>query len=885
MVWARRFWHKLQTLFRRDRSAQRLDDEMQFHLDEQIAENLAAGMSREEARCAAQRAFGNTALIKEQTREAWGWLKLEIAVKDVQYGIRGLFRSPLFTFVSVLSLALGVGAITGIFGTFEAVFLNAVSARNVGQLEHIEPGDSNVSYRCLQYLSSANIPTIQGLVAYFESGLSLRLGTEMERITGDIVSPNFFTVLAVTPAMGRAFSEDEQQPGRQPQVAIVSHAFWRRKFAARPDVLGKVIELNAESFTIVGVLPENYRSVDGYGMSPEVYVPLSKELLGDLKDPSLGSLNLIARMQDGVTFSQLKASLVPVVQSWRQMYPGDTRYAGEIRIYPLTGIEKMRRDGIPVELTVFLMLVILVAVLILLIACANVAGLLVARGANRSREIAVRLALGAPRYRVAQQLLTETALLAFLGSCEGIVLYLALATAAARVQILESVPFELHLHLDQPLLYFSIGLVGLTTLLSGLLPALQSSRTRWHLGSNQIGAETYQRFSLRRAVVVGQFALTFVLLVSASLFLRALAKTSHADPGFNVQHLLTVEVALNDTSYSASRSEQYFERAINEISRLQGIRSVSGASTIPLGIEHWAMSMKANDRNLQRVFVNSITPGYFRTMQIPLLKGRDFRPDDRADSPPVAIVNETLANAYSKGDVLGNLVYVPFPGTAGKPPTWSPFKIIGIARDSKYGTLGEEASPALYWPVSQHYGQYSPPTLIVHTASAPASVMPTIRQILVSLEPYAPIKIELMRERLAGALLPSKIAAFLFSGIGALGLLLATIGIYGVVAYSVGRRTAEMGIRMALGATKAHVFRLILKDAGQVACVGIVLGAVLASLIVQTIGPALPAGMPVLDLLSFVTVGCVLTFVGLCAALIPAWRGSRIDPMVALRYE
>jgi hypothetical protein len=255
-----------------------MEQEFASHLELEAEEQRAKGLSVAEARYATQRAFGNTTLIKEQTREAWGWLTLEIALKDIRYGIRGLFRSPIFTFVSVLSLALGVGATTGIFGTFEVVFLNAVTARNVGQLEHIEPGDSNVSYRCFQYLSSANISTIEGLVVYFESGLSLRSGMEMDRITGDIVSPNFFTVLGVTPAMGRAFSEDEQQPGRQPHVAIVSHGFWQRKFDARPDVLGKVIELNRVAFPIVGVLPKNYRSVHGYGMSPEVYVPLSKDL-------------------------------------------------------------------------------------------------------------------------------------------------------------------------------------------------------------------------------------------------------------------------------------------------------------------------------------------------------------------------------------------------------------------------------------------------------------------------------------------------------------------------------------------------------------------------------------------------------------------------------
>jgi putative ABC transport system permease protein len=446
-------------------------------------------------------------------------------------------------------------------------------------------------------------------------------------------------------------------------------------------------------------------------------------------------------------------------------------------------------------------------------------------------------------------------------------------------QIKKSVPLELHLHLDRPLLIFCIGLVAITTSVSGLVPALQTSRDRWHLGSNQIGGETHQRAWFRRALVVGQFALAFVLLVSASLFLRGLARSSHVDPGFDVQHLLTSEVTLDTRSYSPIRAEQYFERAIAEIRRLPGVRSVSGVAVVPLGLEHWVTSIKAGDHIVQRVFANSVTPGYFQTMQIPLLRGRDFQADDRANGVQVAIVNETFAKTYFNNRSLGSLVYLPIPGN---PPTFSPIKIVGIVRDSKYGSLGEEPMSAIYWPVSQ---QYRTLNLAVSTVSTPAGTLTAVRQSLASLDPRVPIKIELMQERLAGALLPNQIASILLSGIGTLGLLLATIGIYGVMAYSVGRRTAEIGIRMALGATKIQVLRLILEDATKLVSMGMVVGSVLALFVVQTLGKTLPMGMRVVDALSFAMVGGVLAIVALMAALAPAWKGSHIDPNIALRSE
>ena len=507
------------------------------------------------------------------------------------------------------------------------------------------------------------------------------------------------------------------------------------------------------------------------------------------------------------------------------------------------------------------------------------AGLLVARGVNRTREIAVRIALGAARYRLIQQLLTESAVLALLGVCVGVTFYLALAAMISTLQLRASVPLELHLRLDRHILYFCSGLVVATTLLSGLVPALQTSRRRWHLGSSQIGTETHQRSLLRRAMVVGQFAFAFILLVSASLFLRGLEKNSHMNPGFNVQHLLTAEVSLDTSSYPPTRSEQYFQNAIAELSRLPGIRSASGASVVPLGIEHWVMSAKVGENIVQRVFANTITPGYFRTMQIPLLQGRDFQSEDRVDGVKVAIINQTFATTYFKNNAVGNLIYVPIPGN---PPQLSPFKVVGVVSDSKYGSLGEEPMPALYWPATQ---DYRPLAIEISTDSAPAESLEAVRQTLVSLDSSVPIKIELMQERLAGALLPGKIASLVLSGIGALGLLLAAIGIYGVVAYSVGRRTAEIGIRMALGATKTNVLGLILKDASKLVCMGMVVGSILALFVVQSLGKTLPAGMKVVDPLSFAMVGCVLAMVALMAAFIPAWRGSHIDPNVALRSD
>lgn len=338
----------------------------------------------------------------------------------------------------------------------------------------------------------------------------------MEKVSGEVVSANFFSVLGVVPALGRTFTWDENRPERQPQVAVLSHRFWESHFHAK-NVLGSVIQLNREPFVVIGVLSKGYRSIYGYGIAPEIYVPIDPHLFGDLDNPDEARLELLGRLKDGVSVSQAQASLYATVHRWQQRFPAEMRYAGKVRMYPLTGIEKMRQDGVPVELAVFFAFLLLVAVFVLLIACANVAGLLVARGFNRSREIAVRLALGAARYRLVQQLLTESLALALLGSGAGIAIYVLASKLIDKIQIRASVPMEFHFALDTNLIAVAIALALVATVLSGLTPALQTTKSRWHLGSNQIGAETRWRLSLLQWLVAAQFAFASVLLVSAAL--------------------------------------------------------------------------------------------------------------------------------------------------------------------------------------------------------------------------------------------------------------------------------------------------------------------------------------------------------------------------------
>ncbi len=863
------------TWWRRRKREDDLDREIRDHLEMETIERLQAGASRDDADSAARRLFGNTTLVKEDVRETWGRMWLDRFWQDLRYGARGLYKSPVFTVVAMLSLAIGIGATVTVFSVFDAVFLNAVTARNVRQVKLLDIGGQRIPYLLYEEMSNTN-PMLADLAAYDQTSFSIRSGEDLENITGDIVSGNFFRVLGVRTTIGRTFTEEEGRARNQPRVVVLSHGFWERKFNGDTRVLGRSVELNGEQFTVIGVLPQSYRSIHGYGITPDLYVPISSRISDGLDNPRTATLQLIARLQDGVGTPEVETAIRTATRQWTQRQPTETFASEQVRLAPLTGVERMRNDGVPVELAVFFIFLILAGGLVLLIACGNVAGLLLARGANRTREIAVRLALGAPRYRLIQQLLTESLLLALLGAGAGIALYVLASALFDRIQLRLSLPLEVHPNLDVRVVIVAIALTLLATLLAGLGPALQAGSNRAHLGSRQIGGP---RRSQRRMLVVGQFALAFVLLVSAALLLRSLARIVNVDPGFDAGHLLTADVSLNPNSYKQKQAERYFESAMAEIGRLPGVRSVSGADTVPLGLEHSVMSMKVGERIIPRVHVNSVTPGYFRTMHIKLLDGRDFDVTDRQERVPVAIVNKEFARMYLNDRALNSQVLVPTPG---QPPTFVAVQIVGVVADSKYGSLGEDSAAALYWPWSQ---RYRPLVLQINSDRALAPQIPAVREALTRLDRHVPVKIELMQDRIARALLPSQIATALLGTIGTLGLILAAIGIYGVTAYSVGQRVAEIGVRLAIGATRQQVLKMILTDAFVLASIGVALGLALAMLVTRMLAGVLAAGLSATDPISIGGVAALLTVIALLAALIPAWRASRIDPTVALRYE
>jgi putative ABC transport system permease protein len=647
----------------------------------------------------------------------------------------------------------------------------------------------------------------------------------------------------------------------------------------QPLTLGRTVKVNREPFTVIGVLPPSYRSIHGYGITSDLYAPISSLLVGELDRADNERLDLICRLRAEAPPPQVESSLLASVERWKQQFPAeiDKKHKYLVRLSPLTGIERLRNDGIPMEMALFLGFLILSGALVLLIACGNVGSLLLARGSKRSREFEVRRALGAPRFHLMRQLFVETFLLAVLGAGFGLALYLVASSLIDKMQPSLSLPVEVHLHLDLRLLVLTASVTLLTTLLVGLTPAMQARQRYALVSARQVGSA----LPLRRMLVVSQFALSFVLLVSAALLLRSLARIAVVDPGFDSKHVLIAELSLQLREYSRQQSQQFLRAALAEIERLPGVRSVSGATTVPLGLEHSVMSMRVGDRIVPRVHTNSVTEDYFRTMGIRLVQGRQFDETDREGGRPVAIVNESFARSYLENQPLNAGILVPQRVPAQPEPRWVGVVVVGVVADSKYGTLGEDPMPALYWPWTQ---QYAPLTLLIQSDS-PQSSQLAVRNALARIGGQAPIKLQLMEERIAGALLPTRIASGLLGVIGTLGLILAAVGIYGVMAYSVGQRSGEIGLRLALGATPMQVLQMTLRDALRLAFIGLLLGLGLALLATRLLSGILASGMSAIDPLSLGSVGVLLSLTALCAALVPSWRAARVDPAVALRSE
>jgi len=635
--------------------------------------------------------------------------------QDLRYAARSLGASPGLVTVAVLSLGLGIGVNTTLFSIFNAVFLRQVSASDPQRVWRIWPGGGNklsyANYRDL--LASKAVPDLAGSHG---AELNLHTGDDVEKVSGEVLTANFFPVLGIAASSGRMFTAEEE-------VVVISDGCWRRRFGGAPDILGRVLNLNGHPYTVIGVLPKGYRSVEGFGLAPEFYLPISRLTEGDLNQRGHATLDLFGRLPRETSRQQAASAFTSAAKELERAYPEANHGLGRpCRFYPLSGLAGFAGTGAPVEMLAFVGILFTIVGLVLLIACANVASLLLARGSSRRHEIAIRLALGASRGRLVWSLLAESLLLSSLSSGFALLLSLWLTALVSVVRMPGfPMPIELQLDPDFRVLIYALAAALITTVLCGLAPALQSTRPALTAAlKSEERNLVHRRFTLRNALVVGQVAVSLTLLIASFLFLRSLMRIGTVDPGFNVDHLLTAKIRLDPARYKKERQDQFYKAALERVTALPGVAATSLASIVPLAGDRIGSRVEIEGQTaIGRVLpvnINYVGARYFETMAIPLVAGREFAVED---DTRVAIVNETFVRRYLQGkSPVGSRVR----SLEGRGATEPWREIVGVAGDIKFITLGEEPTPVLYKP-----GGYQ---LHVRTTGPPAQLVKAVKLVI-----------------------------------------------------------------------------------------------------------------------------------------------------------
>lgn len=817
---------------------------------------------------------------------------MRILWQDLRYGARMLARSKGFTAAALISIVLGVGVNTTIFSFVNAALFRPLPAPRPAELVRLWDGQSCSYPDYVAYRDETGV--FSGLAAYAQRPMSLTSGDETERVWGEIVSGNYFDVLATPPAQGRAFlPEEDSTPGTHP-VVIISDHLWKRRFNSDPGLIGKSILISNQSFTVVGITAEDFTGANLL-TPPDLWVPMMSEPLVQpgsvsLKSPDDGWLNLLGRLKPGMTLAQARAATLVIAarlhQARKARDTGPEDIGGRpVALEPARGLMVPPQGRTTAAFVAGLLLT--VVTLVLLVACANVANMLLARAAARRKEIAVRLTLGASRWRVVRQLLTESLLLALVGG--GVGLLLSLWTAELLQSLLPQSSDGIHVPLntspDARVFLYTLLLSVLTGIVFGLAPALQASKPNLvsALKDEAVGF-SWRRLSLRNALVVGQVAVSLLLLVAAGLFIRNLRNTQHANPGFQTENGFVMTYDLGLANYNAARGKLFHEELLARVRLLPGVSAASLAEFVPLGgggnksplyIEGEASVRDQLDED-SLLSHETVASDYFKTMGIALVGGRDFGEGDTATAPPVVIVNETLARRLAPdGNAVGKRVRMDSKGEY--------LEVVGVAKDIKYNQLAEKTPYFAYRPLTQQYRPRM--TLHVRTANDPQAMMNQVRAEVRALDPNLPLtEVKTLAEHMREPLAPARLFAWLSGAFGVLALLLAATGLYGVMAYLVSGRTREFGIRVALGASGNDVLRLIFAEGLTLVGVGMLLG-LLASAAVTRILQSVLYDVSATDPLTFAFVLLLLAAVTLVACYIPARRATKIDPMVALRYE
>jgi predicted permease len=877
-----RFVLRLRSLLRGPAVDDALRGEIELHLQEEIDELVSRGMSRRDARAAAMRSFGPVAAIEDACRDERRTGHVESLAQDLRYAVRSLSRQPMLVGAATLSIAVAIGVNTTVFTLAHEFLVADPAVRRADRLVHIRFDDSShVTHDRWRALSESG--ALEGLAGInFERAVNWKGPAQSIGVWPLIVTANYFDLFEPPMAQGRGFNEAEARADLNPAVAVVSYRFWQDRLAGRDDVIGSPVEINGIAYTIVGVLQKNARSVVGFALAPEVYLPVSRTLDPGLDDVGGGLVQLVGILRDGQSVDEGRAALATAAERISStnrekrgrrisqfVRAGTTAQAGELR-----------------AVSQFFGVLLGAVGLVLAIGCANVSGLLLARATERRREMAVRVALGATRRRLVQQLLVEGLWLSLAGAAAGLVLMRILTGLIAGVALPIPVPIELNTAVGGTLLLYTLALTVATTLLSALAPAIQATRPSQVPALKSIAEGGHRRWTLRRLLVAGQFGVAALLLLTAALFVRDLTRAKALDPGFEVSRVLVAKLGFVESRHTPATGTALLESAVERVAALPGVASASYAYGAPLTIRHGMLNgteirVLTQKREFRALYhVNTIGPQYFSTLRIPLLQGRDFTREDRQGAPHVVIINERFARRHFASDSpLGHVITLP-----GRDTSY-PAEIVGVVGDGKYRTLGEDPLAAVYLPYAQQSGGQRSAHLFARTIGDPESLRADVTTTIAALDPLAAIETRPMRAALAFAFMPTEISAALLGTLGALGLMLALVGMFATMSYSVSRRTAEIGIRIALGANRARVMRLVLREAGALAAAGLLVGLGTAWLAAKPLAMFFVSGLSTTDPWSFGSSAALVILVSVAAAWIPARRAMKIDPIAALRAE
>jgi predicted permease len=807
--------------------------------------------------------LGNTVSIREQAFDLWRFNRLENLWRDVFFAVRTLRKSPGFVAAALVSLGLGIGINTAIFSLALEFLFSQPSVRDASSVVYLrQGGNSHMQPATIDLLRRSGVfEDVAG--ENEETFINFNDGSETHRVFALQATKNYFTALGVPLAQGRGWNESDPD-----EVAVLNPHFWRTRLGGDSAIVGKAIQLDGRVYTVLGILPEDYRSLIGYGYAPDVFVP--KYIDGTI-------LAAYARLKPGMTVGQANAAMPGLAQRLNRESPPADESNAQLHATSVAGLARLEKNEQALTIILFLVSMLVIVGLVLIIACVNVANLLLARAAARHQEIATRLALGASRGRLLQQLLVESLLLSIAGAGLGFVLALVAAKAAASIPLPFPVPIRLRIDPDWRVASYAAVLAVISTVSSGLVPAWQSVRQ-----SLSAGMHREVRLRMRRVLVIAQIAVSFVVLTTAALFLGNLARSSSLGPGFDVRDTIHADVYLPPARYKESRDINLFAgRALDGLRGIPGVAYAAAARIIPFTDSTTFGSQITFRDNGEKRHVdfnwNAVTPDYFRAMEIPLLRGRPFGPQDNG-ATRVVMVNDVFVRQY-----LGNREPV------GATFLWGPDRavhtIVGVVRGTKNMTIGENPRPQLYEPLAQIRNDRTRIQFVIRSAMPPAEQIGAIRETLRQAEPSAGLEVETMFAGIGFAFLPSQVGAALMGSVGALALVLALIGLYSVLAYSIARRTREIGVRVAIGATPTDVSQLVLADFARMLAVGIGIGLAVSLLATRPLAIFFVPGLRPSDPASFAAVIAVLGATGVLAALGPLRRALRVDPLECLRSE